>query len=324
MTTVKRTKQQRTNLKRTMGIVALAAMTAVPFFGQGEKQGQGQVTVTILPKKDGVTLPAIAPENIKLKVNGKETNITGLVAPRDAGNIELVLLFDSGLRTSLGTQLSEIDKFIRTLPPNVKLAVAYMQNGQANFATPFTTDRDKASHALHLPSGVPGSSASPYFCISDLAKRWPQGEGPTRREVLMVTDGVDTYNPRYDPDDPYVQAAITDSVRAGIVLYSLYWRDQGRFARTGYANYSGQNQLVQVTEATGGKNFWDGFGNPVSFEPYLDELTKRMKNQYELSFTTSLNGKPQVETIKLKLNVPGAEVQSPQQVFVTRPGVAEN
>lgn len=311
-------------LKRTIGVAALALMTAVPFFGQGEKQGQGQVVVTILPKKDGTALPEISPESMKLKVNGKETNITNVVAPKDAGNIELVLLFDSSLRTSLGTQLGEIEKFIRTLPPNAKLAVAYMEFGRAKFATPFTTDRDKAVKALHLPSGTPGSSGSPYFCISDLAKSWPQNEGPARREVLMVTDGVDDYNPRYDPEDPYVQAAIRDSVRAGIVLYSLYWHDQGRFSRTGYANNAGQNLMVQVTEATGGKNFWSGFGNPVSFEPYLEELTRRLRNQYELSFVTPFSGKPGVEQIRLKVNVSGAEVASPQQVFISRPGVAEN
>jgi hypothetical protein len=311
-------------LTKTIGITALVMMTAVPFFGQGEKQGHGQVVVTILPKKDGAALPEISPENMKLKVNGKETSITNLVAPKDAGNIELVLLFDSSLRSSLGTQLKELEKFIRTLPPNTKLAVAYMEFGRAKFETPFTTDRDKSVRALHLPAGTPGSSGSPYFCISDLAKSWPQSEGPARREVLMVTDGVDNYNPRYDPEDPYVQAAIRDSVRAGIVLYSLYWHDQGRFSRTGYANNAGQNLMVQVTEATGGKNFWSGFGNPVSFEPFLDELTRRIQNQYELSFIAPFNGKPQVEQIRLKVNVPGTEVASPQQVFITRPGTAEN
>ena len=315
-------------LQRTMtiatGIAALAMMTAVPFFGQGEKQGQGQVVVTILPKKDGATLPEVTPESIKLKVNGKDTSITNVVAPKDGGSVELVLLIDNSLRTSLGTQLSEIEKFIRTLPPNVRLAMAYMQYGQAAIASPFSTDRENSLKALHLPSGTPGSSGSPYFCISDLAKRWPQSGGPVRREILMITDGVDKYNPRYDPEDPYVQAAIKDSTRAGIVIYSLYWRDQGRFSGTGYANNAGQNLLVQVTEATGGKNFWSGFSNPVSFAPYFDELTRRIQNQYELSFVAPYNGKATAQPIRLKLNVPGAEITSPQQVFVARPGIAEN
>jgi hypothetical protein len=56
--------------------------------------------------------------------------------------------------------------------------------------------------------------------------------------------------------------------------------------------------------------------NPVSFEPFFDELTRRFRNQYELGFVSSLNGKSQVETLKLKLSAPGTEVDSPRQVMV--------
>ena len=310
--------------RMAIGFSAALLMLAAPAFGQGEKDGIGQVIVTIVPKHEGGSVAEVSAQAAKLKVNGKDATIKSLIPMKDASNLELVLLLDSSSRTSLGTQLIEIEKFIRTLPPSAKLAVAYMQFGNAVFSTPFSTDREQAVHALHLPSGTPGSSGSPYFCISDLAKRWPQGDGAARREVLMVTDGVDEYNPRYDPEDPYVQAAIKDAVKSGIVLYSIYWRDQGRFSRTGYANNAGQNLMVQVTEATGGKNFWDGFGNPVSFEPYFDEFSTRLKNQYELSFIAPFSGKPAVEQMKLKVNAPGAQVDAPQQVFVVHPGIAQN
>ncbi len=105
----------------------------------------------------------------------------------------------------------------------------------------------------------------------------------------MVTDGVDYYNLRYDPDDPYVQAAIADAVRARIVIYSIYWRNQGRFDRTMYANDSGQNLMLEVTQATGGHSYWEGFGNPVSFQPFLEDLTRRLQNQYEISFAAPID-----------------------------------
>jgi hypothetical protein len=139
----------------------------------------------------------------------------------------------------------------------------------------------------------------------------------------MITDGVDEYNHRYDPDDPYLQAAIQDSVKAHMVVYAIYWRGDGRFDETAYANNSGQNLMLEVTDATGGKSFWQGSGNPVSFQPYLEELTRRLNNQYELSFVAPLNGKPQVETFKLKFKAPGADVAAPQQVFVAGPTVAQ-
>lgn len=307
--------------------IAVASMLLIigTAFAQGEKEGQGQAVVTILPKHEGDAAGSFSAQSAKLKVGGKETSVTNLVPLQGSRDgLELVVLIDSSARTSLGNQLDEIARFIKTLPPNARVAVAYMQFGRAVFESPLSTDHAQVIRGLHLPGGTAGSSGSPYFCLSDLAKHWPEGDRATRREVLMVTNGVDDYNPRYDPDDPYVQAAMQDSIRAGMVVYSIYWADRGRFGATGYANNTGQNLLVQVTEATGGKSFWEGMGNPVSFQPYLDEFSRRLRNQYELSFVTQFNGKPAVEGFKLKLSVPGAEVNSPQQVFVARPGVAQN
>jgi hypothetical protein len=315
-------------LRMAAGIAAVVlAMTAPAsmVFGQGEKDGQGQAVVTILPKHEGDTVAAVSAQNVKLKVNGKETSVSSLVPLRGAqDNLELVVLMDSSSRNSLGNQLGEIEKFILSLPPNARVAVAYMQFGRAVLTGPLSTDHAQVAHALHLPGGSAGSNGGAYFCLSDLAKRWPQSDRAARREVLMVTDGVDDYNRRYDPEDPYLQAAINDSVRAGLVVYTIYWRGQGRADATAYANNTGQNLMVAVTEATGGKSFWEGMGNPVSFEPYLEELTRRLRNQYELSFVTHFSGKPSVEGLKVKLNVPGAQVDSPQQVFVVPAGVAQN
>jgi hypothetical protein len=164
--------------------------------------------------------------------------------------------------------------------------------------------------------GSPGYSASPYFCLSDLAKNWPSHDTGARREVLMVTDGVDQYDRRYDPEDPYVAAATSDAVKAHLVVYAIYWLDRSRMDATRYQNNAGQNLLLQVTEATGGTSFWEGLGNPVTFQPYFEDLTRRLHNQYELGFETQLKGKPEVETFKLKLSAPGEEVDVPQQVFV--------
>jgi hypothetical protein len=250
-------------------------------------------------------------------VNGKNAKVTKWKQYESPGNnLELVLLIDDSARSSLGRQMGDIAQFIKSLPPNVTAAIAYMQNGRAVFAAPLSADHDQVLRALHLPGGGAGSNSSPYFCLSDLAKNWPSKDTEARREVVMVTDGVDNYNRRFDPEDPYVQAAITDSVRARLVIYSIYWLNQGRADSTLSANFAGQGLLSAVTQATGGKSFWEGTGNPVSFEPYFDELTRRFRNQYELGFTSSLGSKPEVETLKLKLSAPGTEVDTPQQVLV--------
>ncbi len=228
----------------------------------------------------------------------------------------MVVLIDDGARQSLGLQLPDIAKFIQALPPNAKVAVAYMQNGRAVFGGPLSTDRAAAIRELHLPfGGEAGASASPYFCLSDLAKHWPSTDAHARREVIAVTDGVDDYNRRYDPEDPYVQAAIEDSVRAHLIVYSIYWRNSGFADRTNYAAFSGQGLMAELTDATGGKSYWEGNGNPVSFQPYLADINDRLDNQYELDFMTPEGGKPQMASLKLKV---AAQVKfdAPQQVYV--------
>jgi hypothetical protein len=285
---------------------------------EGGNQGAGDAVVTVLPKHEGdAVAPSVANQDLSVKVNGKNAKVVRwepFKSPND--RIELVVLIDDSARSSLGTQLEEIASFVKTLPQNVKAAIGYMQNGRATFAAPLSADRQQALSALHLPAGSPGYSTSPYFCLSDLAKNWPSNDGGARREVVMITDGVDTYQPHFDPQDPYVEAAMSDAVKAHLVVYSIYWADRGRADSTAYQNNAGQNLMIEVTEATGGRNFWQGMGNPVSFEPYFDELTRRLRNQYELGFVTPLKGKPEVETMKLKLSAPGDDVSAPNQVIV--------
>jgi hypothetical protein len=299
-------------------VLAAGLLLAAPLAfasDNNNQEGQGSAVVTVVK---GQELPGGIPQQaLQLKVDGKESSITGWTPLRGPqAKVEFVVLIDDGARSSLGTQLNDIAKFIEGLPPNAKVAVAYMMNGRAAFTGPLTTDRAAVEHTLHLPfAGMPGISASPYFCLSDLAKNWPSRDPQARREVVMVTDGVDNYDRRYDPEDPYVQTAIQDAVRARLIVYSIYWTSSGRFDRTMYGANTGQNLLVQVTAATGGNNYWEGSGNPVSFQPYFADINQRLENQYELDFMAPLGSKPQIENLKLKLSAP-AKVDAPQQVYV--------
>ena len=300
------------------GLLMVVAGPLVVAPAVAQNQGQGQAIVTVLPKHEAEAAPNVTQQDLQsVKVNGKQVRVTGWESLKgNRNNVELVLLIDNSARSSLGRQMQDIEQFVRSLPPNVKAGIAYMENGRAVFAGPLSADHEQVLRSLHLPGGGTGTDSSPYFCLSDLARSWPTQDRDSRHEVVMVTDGVDNYQRRFDPDDPYVQAAITDSVRAGLVVYSIYWKDQGRADNSAYQNDAGQNLLAEVTQSTGGKSFWQGTGNPVSFQPYFDELTRRLDNQYELGFRAPLNGKPEVEAFKLKLTAPGAEVDAPQQVVV--------
>jgi hypothetical protein len=309
---------------RTLTVVAAALLVSAPLaFSQTEGQGQGQAVVTILPKKTDATAPAISQQSLQVQVNGKLSQISNWQPLRGPqAEAELVLLIDDGARVSLGREFDDIREFVHGLPPNVKISFAYMQNGRAAVSAPFTADHAKAAQQLHLPLGAPGYSASPYFCLSDLAKNWPSADRSARREVIMITDGVDYYHLQYDPEDPYVQAAIEDSVRAHLVVYSIYWRNAGPADRSWYQNNAGQNLLLEVTDSTGGNSYWEGFGNPVSLQPFFDDFDRRLSNQYELDFTAPLRGKPEVASLKVKVSANDVKTTAPQKTWLAPAGLA--
>jgi hypothetical protein len=300
-------------------LAALAAagilLAAIPALAADSNQEQGRAVVTVL---SGSEVPGGIPQQaLQLKVDGKDSTITGWSPLRGPqSTVEMVVLIDDGARQSLGSQMPDIAKFIQAMPPDSKVAVAYMENGRAVFAGPLSADRVAAARELHLPAGGgAGASASPYFCLSDLAKHWPSSDAHARREVIAVTDGVDYYNRRYDPEDPYVQAAIGDSVRAHLIIYAIYWRNSGLADQTNDAAFSGQGLMAELTEATGGNSYWEGNGNPVTFQPYLADIGRRLDNQYELDFMTPAGGKPQMASLKLKV-ASQVKVDAPQQVYV--------
>jgi hypothetical protein len=83
----------------------------------------------------------------------------------------------------------------------------------------------------------------------------------------------------------------------------------------------GQSLLSELSQATGGYSYWSGTGNPVSFQPFFEDVMRRLENQYGLEFTARLDKKPTVETLKVKVEGIGLQVTAPQQVFVDRAGV---
>lgn len=309
-----KTRMKNVVLASLMLICSLLMATQV--FAQDEKSnGQGQAVVTVFAKHNEVA-PTVPPQDVSLKVNGKDSTVTGWQPFKGANDsLELVVLIDSGAR-NIGRQIDEIAHFIQNQGPDTKIAVGYMQNGRTVMAGPLSADHKQASSVLHLPVGP---TTNPYFAVSDLAQNWPSQDRKARREVVLLSDGVDPENRRFDPEDPYMEAAIKDSVKAGLVIFGIYWH-AGPSGEGSIVEDGGQSLLSELCQATGGNSYWTGSGNPVSFQPFFDDVMKRLDNQYGVEFKAHLDRKPTVETLKLKVEGIGLQVTAPQQVYVDRPG----
>ena len=281
---------------------------------QPKQEVPASTIITIQPK--GKAQENVTQQDLRLKVNGRETPITGFSPLSNQKNpVELVLLIDNGARTSLGTQWGDITKFVESQPPETKIAIAYMIGGDAVFEAPLTANRAAVLRTLHLPEhGGAAISASPYFCLDDLTKNWPSSDPNARRVVVMISDGIDYYQVRYDPEDPYVLNAINDSVRAHILIYAIYWRSTDLLDSTTYGAYDGQNLLAELTEATGGESFWIGVGDAVTFAPYFKDINERLANQYKVNFMTAVGNKPELQGIRLQVRG-RVKLSAPKQVY---------
>jgi hypothetical protein len=284
-----------------------------PLSAQETSTGRAIVTVNTKGAEDATTVPK---QTISLYENRKPQDVAGWVPLRgERSGLQLVVLLDDSSRGNLGLQLNDIRTFLAGLPPNAQVAIGYMRNGTPNLVQNFTSDHAQAAKSLRLPSGNAGINGSPYFCLSDLVKHWPGGDSNVRREVIMVTDGVDRYSgARFDPENPYVQTATSDAQKAGVVVYSIYYRGQGRLDRSFVATDGGQNYLTMVSGSTGGKVYLEGFGNPVSFAPFLSDIQRKLQNQYELSFVST--AKPGLQGIRVKTSQPNTSLEYPQRVPV--------
>lgn len=297
--------------------LAAALATAVPALSAPAAQTGGRAVVTVLAKGNHEARPAIEAGDLALKVGGKPAEVSEWTALDNSnGPLELVLLIDSSARTSLGTQNQAIREFLSHLPAGSRAGIAYMQNGRAAFGGPLSGDPAVVLKGLHLPNGGPGQSGSPYFCLSDLAKNWPSQNTGARREVVMVTDGIDNYSPAFDPNDPYVLSAIRDAARAGLVIYTIYWTNDGRADRSLALSSGGQSLLQMVADATGGVSYWNGTGNPVSFDSFFEDLRERFDHQYRLRFTSQTKGNEELLSMSLKAAGSTGKITSPRQVFV--------
>ncbi len=294
-------------------------------------QEEGPLPTQVLVGVDAKSTPPASASELTVSVNNHKEPLASW-APVQPANAQVALLIDDGLRESVGRELDNLRKFVRDLPPGVEVMVGYLEYGRVVSDQNFTSDHASATSGVHLPTGMPGASASPYLCISDFVKKWPGSaqsssevalDAPAKhkaRFILVLTNGVDPYNGSTsitNQDSPYVAAAIHDAQRAGVAVYSIYFGDAG--IRGESANFSGQSYLSELTQGTGGVNYYEGTRNPVSMAPYLDAFRHAISETYVATFNAHGRKDPR-DLVPLKVSSPKAKLRAPSMV---RPGNQE-
>jgi len=272
------------------------------------------VVVTLEPRR-GKTIPPIEKEDIIVRQDKEKRPVTGLAPLGDQAKTQLLLLIDDSARGTFDTEINTLKQFVNGLPPNFETAVAYMRNGIAQFTQQFTSDHAAAANSIRVAEGAGGADVSPYDSLSDAIKKWPDNEAQ-RKEVVMISSGIEGLGGGLNADNPYVTAGINSALRAGVIVYTIYSPSVGHFGHSYWRQTWGQNFLAELADQTGGESYMIGFESPVSFQPFLDAILGLQRNQYLLSFEAKPAKKAGLQRIRVAIENKDASIAAPQQVWV--------
>jgi len=301
------------------GVMALTSFA--PLHAQEGTKAAVPVTITVTANvASDRRMPQINQEDVVIKQGKERLKVTEWVpAQGDRAGLQLFLLIDDASNSSLGSHLGELAAFINAQPSTTSIGVGYMRNATVEIVQDFTTDHAAAAKALRLPLGSAGAYGSPYLSVIDLMKRWPASDN--RREILMVTDGVDRARRgtswRGLNTNPDVDSAADVAMRTGTIIHTIYTPGVGRWARNYWEATTGQMGISKLSDVTGGESFFLGLQTPVSFSPYLDQLQKILDNQYLLSFSAAPAKKGDLRYVTLNTEIAGVEFAAPDAVWVS-------
>ena len=277
-----------------------------------------RMVVTASGVDDG-NLAEVSMRDVQVSQRRQPLKVTGWTPARgNNSGLNMFLLIDDASDRSLGSQLNELRDFITAQAPTTTVGVGYMRNATVQVVQDFTNDHAKAANAVRLPLGNTGAFGSPYLSVIDMMNRWP--EHPSRRVIVMVTDGID--RSRGGPRSrglstmPDVTRASDLAQRTGTLIYTLFSPGVGYRRRNFFEATNGQNGIARLSDESGAESFFLGVQAPVSFRPFLDRIQTALNNQYLLEFRAVPSGRAGLQSISVGTEVSGVELISADGVWV--------
>jgi hypothetical protein len=301
-------------LSLTGAVLFLSALAPL-FAQQGNASGTPVSMVVTAEAKRGRAIPTLAPDDVQVSEKNDIRPVTGLVpAQGDHAGLQLLILIDDSARSSFGSEIPTLKQFVTSLPAGSEVGIGYMRNGMTQMVSNFTADHAAAAKTIRLALGPGGADVSPYDSLSDAVKKWPQGQA--RREVVMISSGIEGLGGGFSSDNPYVNAGITSAQKAGVVVYTIYSPSVGHYGHSYWRETWGQNYLSMLSDATGGESYYVGFGSPVSFQPFLKDIRQNLDHQYLLTFQAKAQNKAGLQPVKVKVKEKDADLAAPNKVYV--------
>jgi len=252
----------------------------------------------------------LRPVDFTISEDGQPQTILSIRAMGTNSPINLLVLIQDDVVSSVSLEVKPLAEFIRKLPRGSRVSVGYMRTGSLQVRQKFTSDLERAARSLRSPLGVSSAAPyNPYVELIDALKRF-DSQPAGRRAVLMVSDGVDVsrgFDSSFQSVD--LERAIAEAQRRAVAVYAFF---APTVAANGNGNLlpNGQSSLQKLADQTGGHAFFQGLSAPTSFEPFIRELSATLDRQIALTYL-STHPKKGFHRIKIVSLTPEVELNYP-------------
>lgn len=274
---------------KTALFATILLLIAQGAFAQGGRRSKGAprpvtIPVTIKVNKPEVEIRVV---DFMLREDGDMQNLLSIRRPAD-NPVTLAVLMQDDLVSSISNETKGVGEFVRQLPSGSRVMIGYIRGGSLDVRRKFTTDLERATSGLRTPLGLASAGAyNPYVEIIEALKRF-DSQPLGRRALIVVSDGIDIS--RGDSSSPNqsldLDRAIAEAQRRSVAIYSIF-APPAATAVSQLLLTNGQSCLKKLSDETGGRAFFQGTGAPVSFDPFLKEISATLDRQIALTYLST-------------------------------------
>jgi hypothetical protein len=249
------------------------------------------VTIPVTIRVKGRTVPSeldLPTVLLNVSEDGEPQTLLS-IRSRINAPINLILLIQDDVVSTVGLEIKGLSEFIRRLPRGSRVLVGYLRAGSLQVRHKFTAELERAAKSLRPPLGLASAAPyNPYVEVIEALRRF-DSQPAGRRAILLVSDGVDTsqgdfsISPGQSSD---LQRAIIEAQRRSAAVYSFFVPTVTS-STNGNLISQGQSSLNRLSDETGGQAFFQGLGAPTSFDPFIKELSLTLDRQIALTYLST-------------------------------------
>ena len=202
------------------------------------------LVITDTKLRQDAELPPLQKEDVKVKQGKNFLRVTQLIpAQGDNAALQLMILIDDTLDTSVGNNLTDLKNFITAQPASTVIGVGYMSNAGVNIAQNFTSDHDAAVKAgaiaarLALDDGqsvlIPdqlgeGMATAESTPRSGNGQRWSRSLTGRTAPAFALGTGLRSHVSQMPTTSTDANSASEISQRYNVIVFPIYAVGVGR------------------------------------------------------------------------------------------------